>query len=150
MSSVCELARNPSTTLLFPSRYQKLRPRNSADRNHAKRERGNKERERERTQRKQGGERERERARKGDSKIPSPSKTCIFIYFLLLTFKFIYLFFASILDGPDRLQFSRQVQGRPSPRFTCFPYLMFPHQILTRGTPLYIRRLYHVRLGHYL
>ena len=36
------------------------------------------------------------------------------------------------MDDPDRLGFPRPIQGRPSPRFTVFLYLMFLYQIVTR------------------
>ena len=39
------------------------------------------------------------------------------------------------MDDPDHLRFPRRLQGRPSPRFTGFTYLMIHPQIVTRHPP---------------
>ena len=82
-------------------------------------------------------ERERERERERGFKISlgklhSLSLSLLFFYFYFYLYSFSFLFTSKILDGPDRLRYSRRVQGRPSPRFTGFTYLMFLHQIVTK------------------
>ena len=53
-------------------------------------------------------------------------------HFLLLSIFFFFFSTSKIQDGPDRLRFPRRVQGRRSPTFTGFTYLMFLPPIVTR------------------